>query len=109
MAKKILMLSVAFLTLGFLAWAGNQKTKTLTGTVSDSQCGLSHASPSATAADCVEKTIANGGHYVLVSEGKVFQLTPQERFKGLGGKSVKITGELEGDTITVASVETAQP
>ena len=109
MAKRILMLSVAFLTLGFLVWAGGAKATTFTGTVSDSQCGVKHAIPSAAAADCVEKTVSNGGQYVLVSAGKVFQLIPQEKFKGLGGKSVKITGELQGDTIAASTVETAQP
>jgi hypothetical protein len=39
-----------------------------------------------------------------VSNGKLYQLDAQDKFKGLGGKAVTVTGEVKGDTITVASV-----
>jgi len=46
-----------------------------------------------------------GAKYVLVSEGKVYQVDAQDKFKGHAGHQVKVTGKMEGDKITVASVE----
>ncbi|MFZ0962413.1 MAG: hypothetical protein WAO35_16060 [Terriglobia bacterium] len=99
--KKMALLVFAVLVFGSLAWAGS---KTFTGTVSDSHCGMQHATPSDAAAQCVEKCVSGGAKYVLVSKGKIFQLDAQDKFKGLGGKSVTVTGTVKGDNITVASV-----
>jgi hypothetical protein len=44
---------------------------------------------------------------VLVSDGKVYQLDAQDKFAEYAGKSVKVTGEMKGDTITVESVSAA--
>jgi hypothetical protein len=101
MTKKILLVVFSLLVFGCLAWAADQ---TWTGTVSDSHCGLNHSTPSAAAAQCVEKCVAGGAKYVLVSGGKVYQLDPQAEFKGKGGTEVKVTGTLSGDTITVSGV-----
>jgi hypothetical protein len=43
--------------------------------------------------------------YTLVSDGKEYKVEPQEKLKGMGGQSVKVSGKVEGDTITVTSVE----
>jgi hypothetical protein len=55
----------------------------------------------------VEKCVSGGAKYVLVSRGKVYQLDDQDKFKGLGGKSVKVTGSLTDSTITVTDVSPA--
>jgi hypothetical protein len=99
--KKLALLVFTVLVFGSLAFAGN---KTFTGTVSDSHCGVKHAAASDAAAECVEKCVTGGASYVLVSKGKVYQLDAQDKFKGLGGKSVTVTGSAKGDSITVASV-----
>ena len=104
MTKKLVLVVLSLLLFGCLAWAEDM---TWTGTVSDSHCGLNHSKPSAEAAQCVEKCVAGGAKYVLVSEGKLYQLDPQDKFKGLGGKGVKVTGTLSGDTITVSEVTEA--
>jgi hypothetical protein len=101
MTKRISLLVLALLVVGCLAWAADQ---TFVGTVSDSNCGAKHVTPSAEAEACVEKCVSGGGKYVLVSKGKVYQLDDQEKFKGMGGKSVRVKGTLGGDTITVSSV-----
>ena len=72
--------------------------------MSDSHCGVKHSTPSDAAAHCVEHCVSGGGKYVLVSKGKVYQLDAQDKFKGLGGKSVTVTGTVKGTNITVASV-----
>ena len=104
MIKKIVLVVFSFLVFGCLAWGVD---KTYTGTVSCSNCGAMHATPSAAAAKCVEKCVTGGASYVLVSEGKVYKLDAQAKFKGLGGKSVKVLGSLTGDTLKVSQVTVA--
>jgi hypothetical protein len=101
MIKRITLVALTLLAFGCLSWAQN---KAWTGTVSDEHCGAKHAKASAAAEGCVEKCVSGGAKYVLVSHGKVYQVDDQDKFKGLGGKSVKVTGSLSGETITVAEV-----
>jgi hypothetical protein len=101
MYKKLVMAAIAVLAFGCLAWAGSQ---TWTGTVSDSHCGVKHATASDSAVQCVAGCVKGGAKYVLVANGKVYQLDDQAKFADYAGKSVKVTGELKGDTITVESV-----
>ena len=105
MTKKLLMLGMAFLILGCVAWAGGGKT--FTGVVSDSHCGAKHSAASDAAAKCVSHCAEMGADYVLVSEGKVYKLDNQNEFKQYAGKSVKVTGVADGDSIRVESVEPA--
>jgi hypothetical protein len=101
MYKRLVIVAVAVLAFSCLAWAGSQ---TWTGTVSDSHCGLKHSQPSAAAAKCVAACVKGGAKYVLVSDGKIYQLDDQAKFADCAGKSVKVTGELQGDTIQVSSI-----
>jgi len=97
--KKIALLAFAFLVFGSLSFAGS---KSFIGTVSDSHCGLKHAA--AGGGECVEHCVSGGATYVLVSNGKVYQLDAQDKFKGLGGKSVVVKGTATGDSLAVKSV-----
>ncbi len=97
--KKIVLLIFAVLVFGSLSFAG---TKSITGVVSDSHCGVKHST--AGNEGCVEHCVSGGASYVLVSDGKVYQLDSQDKFKGLGGKNVEVKGNLKGDSITVKSV-----
>ena len=101
MSKKIVMLGLMVFAFGCFSWALN---KSFTGTVSDEHCGAKHAKASAAAETCVEKCVSGGAKYVLVSHGKVYQLDDQDKFKGMGGKAVTVTGSLSDSTITVADV-----
>ena len=103
MIQRITLVVLTLVAFGCLGWAQN---KTFTGTVSDEHCGAKHAKASAAAEACVEKCVSGGAKYVLVSHGKVYQVDDQDKFKGLGGKSVKVTGTLSDSTITVAEVST---
>jgi hypothetical protein len=53
----------------------------------------------------VEKCVSGGAKYTLISDGKEYKVESQEKFKGMGGQSVKVTGKVHGNTITVTSVE----
>ena len=104
MTKKIALVVFSFFVFSCLSWAAD---KNYYGTVSCSHCGAMHATPSADAAKCVEKCVSGGASYVLVSGGKVYKLDAQAKFKGLGGKSVKVVGSLTGDTLKVSQVTVA--
>ena len=97
--KKMALLAFAILVFGGLSLAGD---KTIVGVVSDSHCGLKHSV--AGNGGCVEHCVSGGASYVLVSGGRVYQLDNQDKFKGLGGKSVDVTGNVKGDIIIVESV-----
>jgi hypothetical protein len=97
--KKIGLLVFTFLVFGSLSLAA---AKTITGVVSDSKCGLKHAT--AGPGGCIEHCVEGGASYVVVSGGKVYTVDAQDKFKGLGGKSVTVKGTVKGDSITVTSV-----
>jgi hypothetical protein len=103
MSKKFWMLVVALLVSGCMAIAADSWT----GTVSDSNCGAKHATASEAAEKCVAKCVEGGAKYVLVSEGKVFSVEPQDKFADFAGKSVKVTGTEKDGAITAESVEAA--
>ena len=99
--KKLALLVFAFLVFGSLSLAA---AETITGTVSDSHCGAKHATASTQGEHCVEHCVSGGAKYILVSDGKVYQLDAQDKFKGMGGKTVTVKGTVNGDSITVESV-----
>jgi len=105
---------LATVALGLFIWGASNTSavrlqqgdsQTWSGVVSDSNCGAKHSTASEEAASCVEKCVSAGAQYVLVIRNNVYQLEGQDKFAGLGGKSVEVTGALEGDTIHVASVK----
>ncbi len=101
--KKITMLVSTLLVFGCMSWAAD---KSFVGVISDSHCGAKHAEASDKAAGCVGKCVSGGAKYALVSQGKVYQLDPQDKVSSdLAGKSVSVKGTLSGDTITISSVE----
>lgn len=96
MLKKLATAMFTLVAFGCLAWAA----QTWTGTVSDDKCDATKHDTA-----CIEKCVAAGAKYVLVSRGKVYSLDAQDKFRGMGGKRVKVTGTLTGtNAITVESV-----
>ena len=99
-----------------LASFASAADKTWTGQISDSMCGASHAKmiaghPEAkmTERDCALACIKAGGKYVFVSEGKVYKIANQElaALQTNAGQTVRLTGDMKGDTITVSNITTA--
>jgi hypothetical protein len=87
--------------------------KTWTGQISDSMCGGSHAKMMAahpdakmTAHDCTNACVKAGAKYVFISNGKTYNIANQD-FSDLqvhAGHTVRLTGSLEDDTITVSKI-----
>src|SRR4051794_1520060 len=98
--KKVMLASALSLSLcSFGAFAD-----TLTGFISDANCGAKHAS--ASDAKCVNGCIKKGADPVLVSDGKVYKFddASKDKAKALAGQSVTVDGSVSGDTVTVNSV-----
>ena len=105
MFQKLMMLGATLLMFGCMALAADTA---FMGVVSDSHCRAKHSTAGDDAAACVEKCVAGGATYVLAaSDGKVYQLDNQDKFKDYAGKSVKVKVTANGDSIAVQSVEAA--
>jgi hypothetical protein len=102
-----------FVAVTVVAPSADQQT--WTGQISDSACGKQHEEAAEGQGkmpdkECTEACVRGGSQYVLVVDGKVFKLTNQTNpdLKANAGRSVKLTGELKGDSITVSKVEAIQ-
>jgi len=99
----------ALLLLSTLSRAAEQ---TWTGNISDSACGKKHEEAAENTGvmpdrECTQACVRGGSKYVLVVDGKVFQIANQDH-KDLAthaGHTVKLTGELKGSAITVTKIE----
>jgi len=60
---------------------------------------------SAAAAKCVGECVAKGSKYTLIIGDKMYQVEPQDKFKGLGGKNVTVKGTMSNDSFTATSVK----
>ena len=87
-------------------------TETWTGQISDSACGAKHEEAAEGQGkmpdrDCTAACVRGGSKYVLVVDGKVLKIANQDN-KDLAthaGHTVKLTGDLKGDSITVSKIE----
>jgi hypothetical protein len=84
------------------------KSQTITGEVSDAMCGAKHEMPGK-AADCTRGCMKHGSKYALVVGDKVYTLETSDKaaldkLNDLAGEKAKVTGEVEGTTMTVKSV-----
>ena len=100
------------LLLGLASLASAADT-TWTGQISDSMCGTSHAKMIAghagakmTARDCTLACVKAGAKYVFVTKGKVYNISNQglTDLQVHAGHTVRLTGEMNGDTITVSKI-----
>ncbi len=105
------LLGIAFFSLGAVP-----TQQTWTGEISDGNCGLEHkefmeGTPPLPAPECTKVCVKNGSKYVFVTEEKIFPLTNQgyADLAKFAGQSVKMAGELKGESITVSKIEPAAP
>jgi hypothetical protein len=106
--KRIVSIGILCSLGGLSVWAASQ---TLTGQISDSMCGKSHASMGEMGKnrkDCTAGCVKAGAKYVVVSGDKIYEIKNQS-FASLpanAGASVRITGDVDqdGKTITVSKI-----
>jgi hypothetical protein len=87
------------------AFAADQTWK---GAISDKMCGADHTKMAGKMSDrdCTQACTKGGSPYVLVVDGKVYQLTNHDAdLRTHAGHVVNLIGELKGDTIRVSKVE----
>jgi hypothetical protein len=106
---KLFALLAAPLLFTTIATAAEQ---TWTGQISDSACGAKHEEAAEGQGkmadrDCTIACVRGGSKYVLVSDGKVFQIANQDNkdLAAHAGHTVKMTGEMKDNAITVAKIE----
>ena len=105
-------IATAAAALLFTIAAPQAADQTWSGKISDSACGAKHEEAAEGQGvmadrDCTQACIRGGSKYVLVVDGKVFQIANQDN-KDLAthaGHAVKLTGELKGNSITVSKIE----
>lgn len=95
--------SVMFLMIAVASAA--DKTTTVNGYVSDSNCGAKGANASHAA--CMTKCLGKGAKAVIVtdSDQKVVNVANPDVLKGHEGHHVAVTGEMTGDTIHIDNVK----
>jgi hypothetical protein len=119
MTKKKIAFVVMFAIVagGSFTAAQAQKDQTFNGLITDSMCAQSHAAniehargnsgKTMTEKECTVGCVARRGQkYVLVSNGKVYQISNQTyaALASYAAENVKLTGRLAGDTITVSNI-----
>ncbi|MBM3812959.1 MAG: hypothetical protein FJW20_15150 [Acidimicrobiia bacterium] len=100
--KKIFFLALALMAL----FAMSAMAAEWTGAISESGCGLKHADGGAE--KCVTACVKKGAAPVFVTDGKVLKISNADKVNDHLGKKVKVTGKLEGDTVTIVSIAAAQ-
>lgn len=79
---------------------------TWTGYISDSHCGAKGVGEKH--ADCAAKCVKEkGASYVFVNDAdhKVYDITDQDKVAAHAGHHVTVKGSLDGDKLTVASLD----
>jgi hypothetical protein len=88
------------------------KPQSLTGKVSDAMCGANHMMAGA-GSDCVRACVQKGSKYALVVGEKVYALDTSDKptldkLDKLADKQAKVTGQVNGDSVSVSSVSEAK-
>lgn len=79
-----------------------------TGYISDAKCGAKHSDGSAASVACVKGCIKGGSAAVFVVGDKVLKLANAAKVtEDLYGAKVKISGKLDGETVTIDSIAKA--
>ena len=85
--------------------------QTWNGQISDSACGAKHEEAAEGQGkmpdrECTQACVRGGSKYVLVVDGKVFQVANQDNpdLAAHAGHKVQVTGELKGSVITISKI-----
>jgi hypothetical protein len=80
-----------------------------TGAISEAGCGAKHVDGSAKSVACVTGCVKKGAAPVFVTaDGKVVKIANADKVTEHLGHKVKVTGKLDGETLTIDSVSMLQ-
>jgi len=109
MTKRLLFCTVALAIVAGMTLVadGKGKTGSWTGWITDTKCGAKGAAE--THAACAKKCADAGEKYTFYNpeDKKVYQLVPQDKVAAHAAHHVTVKGAVEGDTITVTSIDMA--
>jgi hypothetical protein len=102
-ARFAIVMSIV-LVASALAFAGDGNW---TGYITDSKCGAKAAHEGAE--DCTVKCMKAGAKLVFVNDAdkKVYAIADQDKVTAHAGHHVVVKGSVEGDTLTIASIDMA--
>jgi hypothetical protein len=108
--RKLLLGNVLIVTLlAFAASIASAATQSLTGIVTDDMCGRKHTMmPGKPDSECIRACVKAGAKYALLVGNKVYVLKGDaKQLDQFVGKKVKLSGDVSGSTVTVASITAA--
>ncbi len=110
MVRKSLTLTVALaIVVTLLTAYALAATQTFTGTVTDEMCGKKHMMAGHSDAECIRACVKGGSKYALQTDDKLYVLKGNDKqVDALAGKKAKVTGTLNGNVVTVASISEAK-
>ncbi|HEY2904506.1 MAG TPA: hypothetical protein VGJ29_01320 [Vicinamibacterales bacterium] len=111
--KQFFSIAVLLGCLFACASEGMADAGTWSGQISDSACGAKHEAAAEGEekmpdGDCARTCVRGGSRYVLVADNGTIYKIANQNFAELpanAGRSVKVTGDLEADSIMVTRVE----
>ena len=95
-----------------LVTAGCGREDVLAGFVSDAHCGAFHVAadehgPAETERECTLRCIRGGAGYVIVSNGRVYEIANQDHpdLPVHAGAMVRVTGQVQDRVVQVSRIE----
>jgi hypothetical protein len=108
-------LTVPALAILILTAAPARGQQSWTGQISDSMCKAKHEEAAEGQGkmadrDCTLSCVRGGSKFVLLVDGKVLQIANQDQkdLQTFAGQKVTVTGDLKGDSLTVATIAAAK-
>ena len=112
--KPIVALVCSLLLIVSLSLLAKPQEQTFTGEISDSHCRgehepLAEGDAVLPSPQCVKLCVGSGYKYVFVVEDKVYTISNQNQadLAKFAGQTVKLTGNLKGDAMTVSKIESS--
>jgi hypothetical protein len=121
--NRVLVTVIIALVLFVASHGSAAEPRTWTGIISDSHCGAKphageHKGKKVTDKQCIigiegdssyKPCLGYGAKFVVVSDGVVYKVANQDHagLRQYAGDAVTVTGQLQGDTITVATITAA--
>jgi len=107
--KLLLGLVLLAVLAALVANSAAAATQSLTGVVTDNMCGKKHAMmPGKPDSDCIRACVKANAKYALLVGDKVYVLKgDSKQIDQFAGKKVKVSGDVSGTTVAVASIADA--
>src|SRR5262249_43188171 len=114
MLARIKVALILFVSLATSSLAVHPTEQIWTGEIGDSHCRFEHeplaeGHPVLPSPECVKLCLKSGFKYVLIADDKLYAIANPENpdLAKFAGQTVKVTGELKGDAITVSRIESS--